>query len=251
MTVLPTHRRRGILNTDDGYASARGAWQRRDFCDAGRVGEHYLWPRYGYGIASIIERWSIDRRHTDLAYAPESPGRLAIHRQGRCGGVAAIGCRARLRRQAGVCPATFLTTGQSFSPTFEQRAKRIKRFPLRHCMRRKDEIDGYVIYRLDGRHCPGNRPDGWQRCGTRGVCGGSASVLISERRLSATTAQWTTHCPWMLADPTQVAAGARRDGMWLRILDVQKALEARTYAREGSDRPGGPGRVLPLERWPI
>lgn len=39
--------------------------------------------------------------------------------------------------------------------------------------------------------------------------------------------------PWALADPRCVDASTPRDMLWLRILDVRKALEARKYSADG------------------
>ncbi|GAA2104012.1 GNAT family N-acetyltransferase [Brevibacterium salitolerans] len=40
--------------------------------------------------------------------------------------------------------------------------------------------------------------------------------------------------PWLLADPRRVTITAQEDGMWLRILDPVKALEARPYTVPGT-----------------
>ena len=39
--------------------------------------------------------------------------------------------------------------------------------------------------------------------------------------------------PWALADPRCVDASDARDMLWLRVLDVKKALEARSYPADG------------------
>ncbi|MCY4579206.1 MAG: GNAT family N-acetyltransferase, partial [Chloroflexi bacterium] len=75
VTVLPTHRRRGILTRMMDMHLREAHENDETFAMLG-ASESIIYGRYGYGIASIIESWSIDRRHTELAYAPESPGRL-------------------------------------------------------------------------------------------------------------------------------------------------------------------------------
>ena len=63
-------------------------------------------------------------------------------------------------------------------------------------------------------------------------CGGSAFGIDLRTTIECDDRPVDDPLPWMLADPRRLQR-APRDGMWLRILDVQKALEARTYAREG------------------
>ena len=47
--------------------------------------------------------------------------------------------------------------------------------------------------------------------------------------------------PWLLTNARAARMTDLGDGLWVRLFDVPRALEARTYAVSGSPRPGGAG----------
>ena len=228
VTVLPTHRRQGILTRMMDTHLREAHDNGETFAMLG-ASESIIYGRYGYGIASIIERWSIDRRHTELAYAPESPGRLRfIDRDDAMELLPSVAVRVCADRPAFV--ALHPDHWSEFLADFEHERRGGSAFHF-VVYEEGGQIDGYVIYRLRGD---------------------TVSVVdLMAGSDEAHTALWrfcfgidlrtTIECddrpvddplPWMLADPRRLQR-TLRDGMWLRILDVQKALEARTYAREG------------------
>ena len=228
VTVLPTHRRRGILNRMMD-THLREAHDNGEIFAMLGASESIIYGRYGYGIASIIERWSIDRRHTDLAYAPESPGRLRfIDKDDAAELLPSVAVRVCADRPGFV--ALHSDHWAEFLADSERERRGASAF---HFVTYEDdgEIEGYVIYRLDGRT-------------VRIIdlmAGTDAAHAALWRFCFGIDLRTTIECddrpvddplPWMLADPRRLQR-APRDGMWLRILDVQKALEARTYAREG------------------
>ena len=48
---------------------------------------------------------------------------------------------------------------------------------------------------------------------------------------------------WALADPRAAQVSGRADFLWVRLLDIERALEARTYERDGDTRPRGRRRA--------
>lgn len=228
VTVLPTHRRRGIL-TRMMDMHLRQAYDNGEIFAMLGASESIIYGRYGYGIASIIERWSIDRRHTELAYAPESPGRLRfIDKDDAAELLPSVAVKVCADRPAFV--ALHPDHWSEFLADFEHERRGGSAF---HFVVYEEDggIDGYVIYRLDG-----------QTVKVIDLMAGSDAAHAALWRFCfGIDLRTTIECddrpvddplPWMLADPRRLQRSLR-DGMWLRILDVQKALEARTYAREG------------------
>ena len=228
VTVLPTHRRRGILNRMMD-THLREAYDNGEIFAMLGASESIIYGRYGYGIASIIEKWSIDRRHTELAYAPESTGRLRfIDRDDALELLPSVAVRVCADRPAFV--ALHSDHWFEYLTDFEHKREGGSAFHF-VVYEEEGQIDGYVIYRLHG--------DTVKVIDL--MAGSDAAHAALWRFCFGIDLRTTIECedrpvddplPWMLADPRRLQR-APRDGMWLRILDVQKALEARTYAREG------------------
>ena len=228
VTVLPTHRRRGIL-TRMMDMHLREAYDNGEIFSILGASESIIYGRYGFGIASLIESWSIDRRHTELAYAPESPGRLRfIDKDDAAELLPAVAVRVCTDRPAFV--ALHPDHWAEFLADFEHERRGGSAFHF-VVYEEDGEIDGYVIYRLHGRTVKVIDL----------MAGSEAAHAALWRFCFGIDLRTTIECddrpvddplPWMLADPRRLQRSLR-DGMWLRILDVQKALEARTYAREG------------------
>lgn len=229
VTVLPTHRRRGIL-TRMMDLHLRKAYDKGDIFAVLGASESIIYGRFGYGIASIIERWSIDRRHTQLAYAPEAPGRLRfIDKDDAAELLPSVAAQVCADRPAFV--PLHSDHWAEFLADFEYERKGASAF---HFVVYEEDgrIDGYVIYRLHG--------DTVRVIDLMAISDAAHAALW--RFCFGIDLRTTIECddrpvddplPWMLADPRRLQR-TLRDGMWLRILDVQKALEARTYARDGS-----------------
>ena len=228
VTVLPTHRRRGIL-TRMMDTHLREARENGEIFAMLGASESIIYGRYGYGIASIIERWRIDRRHTELAYAPESPGRLRfIDKEDATELLPSVAVRVCADRPAFV--ALHSDHWAEYLADFEHKREGASAFHF-VVYEEDGKIDGYVIYRLLG--------DTVKVIDL--MAGSDAAHAALWRFCFGIDLRTTIECddrpvddplPWMLADPRRLQRFPR-DGMWLRILDVQKALEARAYARDG------------------
>ena len=228
VTVLPTHRRRGIL-TRMMDTHLREAHSSGDVFAMLGASESIIYGRFGYGIASLIEAWSIDRRHTQLAYAPESPGRLRfIDKDDAMELLPSVAIRVCTDRPAFV--PLHSDHWSEILADFEHERRDGSAFNF-VVYEEGGQIDGYVIYRLRG-----------DTVGVVDLMAGSDGAHAALWRFCfGIDLRTTIECddrpvddplPWMLADPRRLQR-TLRDGMWLRLLDVQRALEARTYAREG------------------
>ena len=147
VTVLPTHRRRGIL-TRMMDTHLREAHENDETFAILGASESIIYGRFGFGIASIIESWSIDRRHTELAYAPESQGRLRfIDKDDAMEVLPPVAARVCADRPAFV--AWHHDHWADFLADFER--DRGGASPFHFVVYEEGgRIDGYVIYRLHG-----------------------------------------------------------------------------------------------------
>ena len=75
VTVLPTHRRRGIM-TRMMRAQLDQMHERGEPLAALTASESLIYERFGYGIATWYHRWKIDRRHTAMKIPPSGEGNL-------------------------------------------------------------------------------------------------------------------------------------------------------------------------------
>ena len=75
--VLPTHRRRGIF-TQLMERQLRDIHERGEALAALGASESIIYGRFGYGMASLRERWTIERHHTAFAHSPELGGRVVL-----------------------------------------------------------------------------------------------------------------------------------------------------------------------------
>ena len=75
VTVLPTHRRRGIM-TRMMRAQLSQMRERGEPLAALTASESLIYERFGFGIATWVNQWNIDRRHTAMRIPPRAGGAL-------------------------------------------------------------------------------------------------------------------------------------------------------------------------------
>ncbi|MGW2917609.1 GNAT family N-acetyltransferase [Streptomyces angustmyceticus] len=238
VSVLPTHRRRGILTS-----MMDGLWRR---CAADGYPLACLWPsesaiygRYGFGAATELCRMEIDSsRPLALRTAPDSrplrlidpagaPARLAPHydatlarRAGRftrdeswwrCGALDLDGAGMRAG-QDGFGPVHVVVLGAP-----------------------GETPGGYAVYRTRG---PGGSGPGTVRVAELEAESGPAaaalwSYLVSIDLTSTVEIQGRPADDPLLhlaADRDQVRVTGQESDLWLRLLDVRAALTARSWA---------------------
>ena len=228
VAVLPTHRRKGILNRLMDFHLG-------DFHERGETlsglgaSESLIYERFGYGIASMQVDFSIERLHTSFAHGPSPAGTLTfIEKDDAIRILPAVAERACANRSG------FLKGTESLWNLYlsDPQMRRDGASVFFHVTYEEDgRVDGYVTYRI--------------RNGT---------VIVHELMPVSTEAHaalWT-YCfgidlmgrieapkrpvddplPWMLADPRRLHQSLR-DDLWLRLVDVKAALSGRSYAQEG------------------
>lgn len=235
--VLPTHRRRGILRQ----------MMRRQLGDIRAHGEAIavltasesnIYGRFGYGIAASTFNLAIERQYARLAYAPAYDGTVEFIEHDEALDVFPA-FYERLRRQrpgmvsrSGRWWADFLhgpEAGDGLGPRFYV-----------VCRATQGEVEGIAQYR--------KRLQLVDRVNT--------SVLVLRDLLgaspAATAALWhmlfgvdlvqtiqmerrpvDEPLRWMLAEPRRLRVTALTDDLWLRLLDIPRALASRRYAASG------------------
>ncbi|NLU62150.1 GNAT family N-acetyltransferase [Rhodococcus sp. HNM0563] len=236
--VLPTHTRRGVV-TSLVHRQLRDAHERGDVVASLRASEATIYGRFGYGIASMSTTLEVERRRAVLhqgvpgggpvrfAEFPDSWDLLeriysehATDRPGRIERTSFWWASQRFRASSGNGPAYVAVHG---SPGAE---------------------DGFVRYRPENTGA-------W-------FGGRDRTIVVSD--FFAPTAE--SHAglvrfllnldlvdrivfdgvpaddplPWMLTDHRGAQVRSVSDETWLRILDVRRALEARSFVGVGTVR---------------
>ncbi|MFF5725194.1 GNAT family N-acetyltransferase [[Kitasatospora] papulosa] len=245
VTVTPTHRRRGLLSrmmaTDLAAAKERG-----DVVASLIAAEYPIYGRYGFGPAAWATEWEIDVPRAGLdpraripseadggrielvdgadvrKLGPELHGRLAARRHG------VVSRDERWwQRSTGVDVPAFETWTEPFYAVYRSA---------------DGETDGLIAYRADDRWGDGKQP-----LNKATVVGMIAVTPAAERALwqFVCSIDWITTVrtgyrapddllPLLLPDPRAARTVTYADWLWLRVLDVPRALEARTYATEAA-----------------
>ncbi|MGX1886431.1 GNAT family N-acetyltransferase [Streptomyces sp. NPDC055287] len=239
VTVSPTHRRRGLLSRmmDADLAAAK---ERGDVLSTLIAAEYPIYGRYGFGPAASVTEWEIDvpRTGLDARWAgPDDGGRVdlvdgadvrklgpELHERFRAGQHGAIDRNERWWQ---------LNTGQvvmSYQPWTE---------PFYAVYRSAHgEVEGLLVYQADEKWGDAKQP-----LNTANVRDMIAVSPAAERALwhFVCAVDWITTVrsgyragddllPLLLPDPRAARVVTQADFLWVRLLDVVRALEARTYA---------------------
>ncbi len=244
VTVSPTHRRRGLLSRmmAEDLAEAK---ERGDVVATLIAAEYPIYGRYGFGPAVWTTEWEIDVPRTGLD--PHRPAPAADG--GRIDLVTGAEARKlgpaihdRLRaRQHGVTDRDArwweMTTGVN-RPRPEPWTE-----PFYAIHRDADgEPDGLIAYRADERWSDAKQP-----LNRATVVEHIAVTPAAERALwhFVCSIDWITTVrtgyrapddllPLLLPDPRAARVVTHSDWLWVRVLDVVRALEARAYAVPGT-----------------
>ncbi|MEU9036293.1 GNAT family N-acetyltransferase [Streptomyces sp. NPDC048352] len=254
VTVLPTHRRQGLL-TRMMEAELAAAHARGDVLSTLIAAEYPIYGRYGYGPATVHAEWEVDVARTGIDRsrpAPVDGGRIdlvdaaevrrvgpALHERLRAWRHGVIDRDARWWR---------LETGEeemSHRP-YKERMYAVYRDA-------GGEVAGLVSYRADDHWTDSKTP-----LNTVQVRDLLAVTPQAERALwhFLCSIDWVLKVrtgnrppddllPELLPDARAARPVSAADFLWVRVLDAERALAARTYAVPGVlvldvDDPSGP-----------
>ncbi|TXS41194.1 GNAT family N-acetyltransferase [Streptomyces sp. uw30] len=243
VTVSPTHRRRGLLSRMMAHDLA-AAKDRGDVVATLISAEYPIYGRYGFGPATWTAQWTIDVPRTGLDprwAGPEGGGRIDIV---DAADVRKIGPELfeRVRRaQPGA-----VDRGERWWQV-STGAVRLDRSPWTEPFfavyrSASGEVEGLVKYTADDHWGDGKQP-----LNTASVTWLIASTPTAERDLwhYLCSIDWITTVksgrrapddllPFFLPDPRAARVTTLVDWLWVRILDVVRAMEARTYDGRGT-----------------
>ncbi|MFJ9867179.1 GNAT family N-acetyltransferase [Streptomyces sp. NPDC101165] len=241
VTVTPTHRRRGLL-TRMMSRDLAAAKERGDVVATLIAAEYPIYGRYGFGPATWTTQWTVEvpRAGLDPRWSgPEDGGRIDLV-DGE--DVRKLGpeLHARVRRaQPGAVSRDELWWQKITGTVLFVKDWTEPFFAVYRSA--SGEVEGLVSYRSD---------DTWhdkQPHNTADVSWLLATTPAAERALwrYLCSIDWITKVksgwrgpddllPFFLPDPRAARVTDHADWLWVRILDVVRALEARTYEGTGS-----------------
>ena len=228
VAVQPTHRRKGALAGMMEHL-LRDMHERDEPLSALSASETTIYGRYGYGIATSSENWSIEGAHAAFRLPAEQPGKLRFLSKEEARGVVPDIVDRSYSMRPGY---TSTTDGLWDLFLVDAEPWRGGASAMSHVAYEVEgRVDGYVGYRVKDRKV---RVSGlfsatdeahrtlWEFCfGVDLMTGVEASGRPVDDPL-----------PWMLADPRKLKR-TTQDQMWLRLVDVRAALSGRRYAEEG------------------
>ena len=238
IAVLPTHRRRGILRSMIAYhfAECEG---RGELVSGLGASESVIYGRFGYGLATTFADYEIDPRRAQFLRQPAGRGQLRLLEPEETAKIVPPLYDRYRRGQPGE-----LSRLQAWWDVYVRDPEWTRQGASRHFdvvyESGPGRVDGWVSYRVENR---------WPN--------GLAANLIKVRMLvgltpEAEAALWRylfdmdlagtirladrpvdDPVRWRLADPRRLRVTEVGDQLWLRLLDLKGALEARRYAVEG------------------
>lgn len=228
VAVQPTHRRRGLMSRMM-RGQLEDVYSRGETLAALFATESVIYGRFGYGIGTLYESWSIERPHTAYAHNWKTPGQIRFVAAADIGEVLPDIFRRSTAGRAGVFQKPAYKWAEEAAAPEHWQGGRGGRFYAVYGEQGRDE--GYVSYRTGEGELTviellaatdAANAALWRFC--------FDMDLIS--RIRAQRRPVDDPLPWMLADPRRLQR-VPRDGLWLRLVDAAAALQLRRYGIEG------------------
>jgi len=225
--VAPTHRRRGVLR--DMYTELHRRIAHARYPIAGlTASEGGIYGRFGYGPATIEQELTVDRRFARFhAAAPDPGGVRLVKPVEHPDEFAEIYDRWRRRTPGGLVRPQAQWDDVLADHEFNRRGGTAW-FSFLH-------PDGYALYRVFG-----DDPM-IVRVGELKAASTEAQIALYRAMLGLDLMEKVVICthpadplPYLLTDPRLARITHSEDDLWVRIMDIPTALEARTYQADVS-----------------
>ena len=238
VTVLPTHRRRGILT---GMVAAEHAAirERGEAVGVLYASEYPIYGRYGYGPGCRVATWTLDAGATGFHGAPVSGIELVLPGPETRDTMTAV-FEAWRARQAGEIRRRPFRWDDELGLIDSPSGERWKGFLALH-RDAAGSIDGYARYRAEEK---------WEHRQPRGILKVNELHALTDeayvalwRHLAETDLVSTVvaegrspseRLPWFLNNPRAAFMSDVGEGLWVRLFDAARALETRSWERSGS-----------------
>lgn len=239
ISVLPTHRRRGILR-EIMRRQMEDMQERGEAAGILWASESVIYGRFGYGLATSQADLKIKRPYTAFSRAPNANGSVRLL-EGDEAAAVLPGIYDRFRRQVpGQVNRVSGWWDDFFRDNPQHRRGGSKRY---YAVYGDGEDEGYAAYRLKSEW-PGGIPGSVAQVADLVTTGPGAYVALWRYLLDLDLVDTVSihgrpldePLRWMLADPRRLRFEDVGDAIWLRVVDVPQALEARCYMVEGSVR---------------
>ena len=229
VSVHSTHRRRGIL-TQMMRAQLDQMHERGEPLAALSASESMIYGRFGFGVATWADRWSIDRRHTAIRLPANAGGRVTfMDPESARREWPTLHKRVRQER-VGMVHYNAAYWGAALWDSEWQRRGAGEFFHVSYI--RDGHVAGLCTYRIKDHDVlvvfllgedDEIEAELWQYC--------FGIDLMSN--IYGFVRPVDDPLPWRLEDMRGLRR-TRTDHMWLRLIDVKAALQARQYDAEGS-----------------
>jgi predicted acetyltransferase len=230
VAVLPTHRRRGIMR----MMMAR---QLEDFRERGEpfaalyATESLIYGRYGYGIGALEEDWSIDTRHSAYGQPFEHNGQLSFVEPDAVPDICPPILERALKDRPGSVPPT-QHRWHRIAGGREGQMDYAKYFHVRY--EEDGRTEGYARYTIDeGEVTVDYGGLIWATPSAHAALWRFCFDIDLTWKVKAGGLPVDDPLPWMLADTRRLSRNTH-DALWIRLVDVQASLAARTYSAPGS-----------------
>ncbi|MEV7976057.1 GNAT family N-acetyltransferase [Streptomyces sp. NPDC086519] len=263
VTVTATHRRRGLLTRmmSQDLAAAK---ERGDVVATLIAAEYPIYGRYGFGPATTVTEWTIEvpRAGLDPRWSgPEDGGRIDLV-DGEDIRKLGPDLHERVRRSTAgaVSRRDLWWQSRTGAVRFDEEWKEPYFAVYRSAA---GEVEGMVSYESDD-NWQGKQP--YNTADVHWLLGAGPAAeralwhyLCSIDWITRVKSGWRSPddlLPYYLPDPRAARITTQADWLWVRILDVVRALEARTYDVAGSlvlevaDRQGLAGGRFRLDASP-
>jgi predicted acetyltransferase len=239
ISVLPTHRRRGILRSMIAYhfdeTEGRG-----ELVSALGASESVIYGRFGYGLATSFADYEIDPRRGQFSRPPVTRGRLRLLEPEETAKIVPPLYDRYRRGQPGE-----LSRPQVWWDTYARDPEWMRQGASRHydVVHESDpgRVDGWVSYRVESRWPDGLAANVIKVRMLVGLTPEAEAALwryILDLDLAGTVRLMDRPVDdpvrWRLADPRRLRVTEVGDQLWVRLLDLPGALAARRYAVEGT-----------------
>ena len=226
VAVQPTHRRRGVM-THMMQHQLQDVHDREEPLAALFASESLIYGRFGYGISSLYEQWSIPREHNSFAQPSSDNGNITF--------VEPLDIPTILPNISKLSTAGRPGVFQKPMHQWQQESQAPEHLEggpgglFYACYRNGNAPEGYVIYRIRDRVLHVNE----LMATSRQAYGSLWRFCFDTDLITRTEANYRPvddALPWMLADPRRLQRNTR-DALWLRIIDVHGALTQRCYSK--------------------